>query len=135
MDPFVLVNCHQTALVLGGSVPALLPPSIMAVPPIQDDLPQPAAVYQVASLLAPCVHPGTPSLRLQTAVLIHGPSGAPLTSLTISSLYHLCAFFICLLAYQLVNQDTYHSFSVPCWVPGIQSFMNFAVLQLFSVIL
>ncbi|CAK9204806.1 unnamed protein product [Sphagnum troendelagicum] len=74
-DPFLLVNCHQTALVLGGSVPALLPPSIMAVPPIQDDLPQPAAVYQVASLLAPCVHPGTPSLRLQTAVLIHGPSG------------------------------------------------------------
>ncbi|XP_057837642.1 peroxisomal ATPase PEX6 isoform X1 [Cryptomeria japonica] len=69
------VNCNQTALVLGGSVPSLLPPAFLATcsvdcTPLQQDIAQ-----QLAFLLAPCMYPSAFSFKFKTTVLLEGPSG------------------------------------------------------------
>lgn len=75
-EPFLLVNCNQTALVLGDSVRSQLPP-LMLGPHVEKG---PTAwmtpmVDQLARILAPSLHPDAPPLNLRTAVLICGPAG------------------------------------------------------------
>eukprot|EP00249_Psilotum_nudum_P020917 c27900_g1_i1 orf=315-3470(+) len=75
-DAFLIVNRSHTALVLGGSVSSQLPPAFLMyhqekrVTPLQS-----RSVCQLARLLGPFLHHWAPSLKLRTAVLMHGPAG------------------------------------------------------------
>ncbi|KAH9329780.1 hypothetical protein KI387_001888, partial [Taxus chinensis] len=74
-EAILRVNCNQTALVLGGTVPSDLPPAFMAIcgadcTPLQEDIAQ-----QLAFLLAPCLYPSAFSYKFKTTVLLHGPAG------------------------------------------------------------
>lgn len=74
-EAILCVNCNQTALVLGGSVPSQVPPAFMATgsaecTPLQEDI-----ARHLASLLAPCLHPSAFSYKFKMTVLLHGPEG------------------------------------------------------------
>lgn len=74
-EAILCVNCNQTALVLGGSVPSQVPPAFMAIggaecTPLQEDI-----ARHLASLLAPCLHPSAFSYKFKMTVLLHGPEG------------------------------------------------------------
>lgn len=74
-EPFLRVNCHQTALVLGGGVPSAIPPDPLipqsnSVSPLQDD-----AVLALASILAPTLCPSALSSKFRVSVLLHGVAG------------------------------------------------------------
>lgn len=74
-EAILCVNCNQTALVLGGSVPSQVPPAFMAIggaecTPLQEDI-----ARHLASLLAPCLHPSAFSYKFKMTVLLHGPQG------------------------------------------------------------
>lgn len=75
-EPFLWVNCNQTALVLGNSVPSQLPPLLhmhnLDTRPTAWMVP---VIDQLARLIAPSLHPNAPSLNLRTAVLLCGPAG------------------------------------------------------------
>jgi hypothetical protein len=75
-EPFLWVNCKETALVIGNSICSQLPPSLFM--PKLSMKPKPwisPMIDQVTRLLAPCLHPNAPSLKLKTAILICGPAG------------------------------------------------------------
>ena len=75
-EPFLWVNSNQTALVIGNSVSSQLPPSLF----MPDSSVKPKywvapLIDQMTRLLAPCLHPNAPSLKLRTSILICGPAG------------------------------------------------------------
>ena len=75
-EPFLWVNSNQTALVIGNSVSSQLPPSLF----MPDSSIKPKSwvaplIDQMTRLLAPCLHPNAPSLKLRTSILICGPAG------------------------------------------------------------
>lgn len=74
-EPFLWVNCNQTALVLGSSVPSRVPPPLISGRsdrrPITWMVP---VIEQLARVLAPPLS-NAPSLPLKTAVLLCGPAG------------------------------------------------------------
>ncbi|KAI5079525.1 hypothetical protein GOP47_0005004 [Adiantum capillus-veneris] len=75
MEPFLLVDCNQSALALVDSVPSRVPPSLMTGTssrrPVAYMTP---TIDQLARVLAPPLFT-TPSLPLKTAVLLIGPAG------------------------------------------------------------
>ncbi|XP_044503231.1 peroxisome biogenesis protein 6 isoform X2 [Mangifera indica] len=69
------VNCTQTALVLGGSVPSPIPPDLLisgsnGFAPLQGD-----TVKLLASILAPSLCPSVLSSKFKVSVLLHGLRG------------------------------------------------------------
>ncbi|XP_058087300.1 peroxisomal ATPase PEX6 isoform X3 [Magnolia sinica] len=75
IEPFLRVNCKQTALVLGGSVASALPPDSLIGDskvrmPLQGDV-----VKSLASVLTPPLCPSVLSSKFRVAVLLHGLAG------------------------------------------------------------
>ncbi|KAF8394533.1 hypothetical protein HHK36_020743 [Tetracentron sinense] len=79
MEPFdesvLRVNCTQTALVLGGSIPSAVPPDILirspkGFAPLQGD-----AVKILASILTPSLCPSALSSKFRISVLLYGLAG------------------------------------------------------------
>lgn len=75
-EPVLRVNCTQTALVLGGSVPSAVPPDLLiggskGFTPLQGD-----TVKMLASILTPLVCPSTLASKLRVTVLLYGLAGA-----------------------------------------------------------
>ncbi|KAH7425798.1 hypothetical protein KP509_11G072000 [Ceratopteris richardii] len=74
-EPFLLVNCKHSTLVLGDSIPSRLPPPLIVH---GSDLKSPTwmmpMIYQLARILAPPLSTA-PSLPLKAAVLLTGPAG------------------------------------------------------------
>lgn len=74
-EPILRVNCHKTALVLGGGVPSAIPPDPLiplskSLYPLQDD-----AVLPLASILAPTLFPSALSSKFRVSILLHGVAG------------------------------------------------------------
>ncbi|KAL2636281.1 hypothetical protein R1flu_007760 [Riccia fluitans] len=74
-EPFLCVSHSHTALVLGGSSAAQVPP-LARSNRLHNVFLRTPAVRQLAHLLAPCLHPGATKLPLRVAVLVHGPTGS-----------------------------------------------------------
>ncbi|KAL3677558.1 hypothetical protein R1sor_027506 [Riccia sorocarpa] len=74
-EPFLCVSHSHTALVLGGSSAAQLPP-LARSNRLHNVFLRTPAVRQLEHLLAPCLHPGASKLPLRVATLVHGPSGS-----------------------------------------------------------
>ncbi|XP_043720572.1 peroxisome biogenesis protein 6 [Telopea speciosissima] len=73
--PILRVNCNQTALVLGGSIPAAVPPDLLVCGskgfvPLQGD-----TVKSLASILTPPLCPSALSSKFRVAVLLYGLAG------------------------------------------------------------
>ncbi|KAJ0051898.1 hypothetical protein Pint_01035 [Pistacia integerrima] len=69
------VNCTQTALVLGGSIPSAIPPDLLisgsnGFAPLQGD-----TVKLLATILTPPLCPSVLSTKFRVAVLLHGLPG------------------------------------------------------------
>ncbi|GMH02640.1 hypothetical protein Nepgr_004479 [Nepenthes gracilis] len=80
MDPseecVLRVNCSQTALVLGGSVPSAIPPDLLTagpkcVAPLHGE-----TITILASILIPPLCPSVLSSKFKVAILLHGPEGS-----------------------------------------------------------
>lgn len=74
-EPILRVNCKETALVLGGSVPSVVPPGLLigdskGFVPLQGD-----TVKTLASILTPPLCPSSLSSKFRVAVLLHGLAG------------------------------------------------------------
>ena len=104
-----LVNRHKTALVLGGSEQAQLPPPVLGFrkfPGARNSslyktcvpFPIPPEVNVVTCIWAPCVHPQALPLRLHTALLLHGRAGLPFQNdysfLIVYSFYKVLQFVL-----------------------------------------
>ena len=74
-DPILRVNCDQTALVLGGSASAPVPPrSFFAA--YDDSVPlHGEIVEQLASIIAPALCPSNILPRIKFSTFLYGPSG------------------------------------------------------------
>uniref|UniRef100_A0A5B7CCG5 Peroxisomal ATPase PEX6 n=1 Tax=Davidia involucrata TaxID=16924 RepID=A0A5B7CCG5_DAVIN len=74
-EPVLRVNCTQTALVLGGTVPSAVPPDLLIARP-KDFVPlQVDAVRNLASILTPTLCPSALSSKFRVAVLLYGLPG------------------------------------------------------------
>lgn len=74
-EPVLRVNCTQTALVLGGSVPSSVPPDLLVgrskgFMPLQGD-----TVKMLASILTPLICPSALASKLRVTVLLYGLAG------------------------------------------------------------
>eukprot|EP00257_Ricinus_communis_P017265 XP_015575666.1 LOW QUALITY PROTEIN: peroxisome biogenesis protein 6 [Ricinus communis] len=74
-ESILRINCTQTALVLGGTVPSALPPDLLihepkGFAPLQKD-----TVKTLASVLAPPLCPSALSSKFRVSVLLYGPAG------------------------------------------------------------
>lgn len=74
-EPILCVNCNQTALVLGGSASAPIPPrSFFAAS--DDSVPlHGEIVEQLASIIAPALCPSNVLPRIKFSTFLYGPSG------------------------------------------------------------
>jgi peroxin-6 len=74
-EPILRVNCDQTALVLGGSASAPVPPcSIFAAYDVSVPL-HGEIVEQLASIIAPALCPSNILPRIKFSTFLYGPSG------------------------------------------------------------
>ncbi|XP_011626676.1 peroxisome biogenesis protein 6 isoform X1 [Amborella trichopoda] len=74
-EEILRVNCHQTALVLGGSVASSIPPDSMlgvkkGFVPLHGDV-----VKVLASIVTPSLCPSVLTAKFKTTILLHGPQG------------------------------------------------------------
>ncbi|XP_015692281.2 peroxisome biogenesis protein 6 [Oryza brachyantha] len=74
-EPILRVNCNQTALVLGGSASAPIPPySLFAAPGVSVPL-HSETVEQLASIIAPALCPSNILPKVKFSTFLYGPSG------------------------------------------------------------
>jgi peroxin-6 len=74
-EPVLCVNCSQTALVLGGAAPSVIPPYNLLYSS-SDQIPlQGETVKTLSSVIAPAICPSDLSSRFRVALFLYGPSG------------------------------------------------------------
>ncbi|GBG82844.1 hypothetical protein CBR_g36373 [Chara braunii] len=79
-EPFLRVQKDHSTLMLAGTATSLLPPADAVLgngtsPYIMLGGLEPPAVREIATLMAPLLHPLTAPLGMRTAILLHGPAG------------------------------------------------------------
>lgn len=74
-EPALRINCTQTALVLGGSVPSAVPPDPLTIGPKGFVPIQEETVKNLASILAPAICSSELSSKFRVSVLLYGLAG------------------------------------------------------------